>query len=118
MVELGFEVVVGVEDALHVFVSLPFGFEEALFGSVELVFVSLYLVLELSPLAGEEVLVLSKHIDFSSEGFTPSFDIVLAFLHLCQLGLKGFRLILIVLFIDFELSYLFKVVLLLNVGHI
>ena len=67
LIELGLQVIVCVENSFHVFVYLSFGFGQALLCSVELVLQTLYLVLELSALPRQEILILSEHINLSSE---------------------------------------------------
>jgi len=88
--KLRFDVIVGIQDSVHVLFSLLFGVKEALFKSVDLVIHALDLVFEICVLAVEEGFVLLQQVDLAAEAFIASFDFVLGLLKLRKLKLKFF----------------------------
>jgi len=88
--KLRFDVIVGIQDSVHVLFSLLFGVKEALFESVDLVIHALDLVFEICVLAVEEGFVLLQQVDLAAEAFIASFDFVLGLLKLRKLKLKFF----------------------------
>ena len=66
LVKFGLDVIIGIQDSVHILISLFLGFQEAEFGPVELVLESsdALFVGGIHPL--EKALVLSQDVDFSS----------------------------------------------------
>ena len=107
LVELHFEIVVGVQHTIHVLFSLLLGFQERLLSSVKLVIKSLDLVHQSSILTLQEVLILREQIDLAAKLLRSSLDFVLSVLKLDELLLQDLVVRLNMLVFDFKLSDLF-----------
>lgn len=90
LIKLHFEIIVGVQDAIHVLFGLFLSFKERLLSTIKLVVKSLHLVHQSAILTLQIVLILRKEIDFTAELLSPSLDLILAILKLQELLFQDF----------------------------
>lgn len=75
--ELGFDVVVGGEDPIHVLLCLLLGLKQTHLGPIDLVLETGHLLLKVGVLSGEEVFVLVKQVDLPPEPLVMAFNVIL-----------------------------------------
>jgi hypothetical protein len=90
LIKLHFEIIVGVQDAIHVLFGLFLSFKERLLSAIKLIIQSLHLVHQSTILTLQKVLVLSKEINLTAELLSPSLDFILAILKLDELIFQHF----------------------------
>jgi len=90
LIKLHFEIIVGVQDAIHVLFGLFLSFKERLLSAIKLIIQSLHLVHQSTILTLQKVLVLRKEINLTAELLGPSLDFILAILKLDKLIFQHF----------------------------